>query len=123
MNGKELLLVAVRNEATPRPAWVPFVGVHGGKMIGVSAAEYLQSSAHIERGLLLAAERYRADGLPVAFDLQIEAEILGCELRWAEETPPAVVSHPLAGTTASAVPPFDRGRWGVFRLSLKPCEI
>ncbi|MBA7583516.1 hypothetical protein ES708_25465 [subsurface metagenome] len=29
------------------------------------------------------------------FDLQIEAEALGCELVWANNNPPAVVSHPL----------------------------
>ncbi|HKJ79391.1 MAG TPA: uroporphyrinogen decarboxylase family protein, partial [Prolixibacteraceae bacterium] len=39
---------------------------------------------------------YKPDGIPVVFDLQIEAEILGCELRWALHNPPAVVSHPLA---------------------------
>ena len=26
----------------------------------------------------------------MAFDLQIEAEVLGCELAWADQTPPAV---------------------------------
>jgi len=30
------------------------------------------------------------------FDLQVEAEVLGCRLEWSDENPPAVVSHPLA---------------------------
>lgn len=36
------------------------------------------------------------DGLPVLFDLQVEAEILGCDLLWAKDNPPSVKSHPLA---------------------------
>ena len=44
MNSRELLLKALKNETTPRPAWVPFVGVHGAKLIGKTAREYLQSS-------------------------------------------------------------------------------
>lgn len=30
------------------------------------------------------------------FDLQIEAEVLGCDLMWADDGPPSVASHPLA---------------------------
>ncbi len=94
-SGKELLLKALRSEPVSRPPWVPFVGVHGGALVGVSATEYLKSADHIVNGMKLAAERYQADGLPVVFDLQLEAEILGCDLAWAEETPPSVASHPL----------------------------
>ena len=42
MTGKELLLKAVRGEETPRPAWVPFVGCHGGKLIGKTAESILR---------------------------------------------------------------------------------
>lgn len=110
MTGKDILLKAVRNQATPRPAWVPFVGVHGGKLIGASAEAYLHSADLIVRGLLRARELYRPDGLPVVFDLQVEAEVLGCGLRWAEQTPPAVVSHPLADGRPADLPPLDAGR-------------
>ncbi len=51
MTGRELLLKAIRNETTPRPAWVPFVGSHGGRIIGETAEEYLRSSELIVRGL------------------------------------------------------------------------
>jgi uroporphyrinogen decarboxylase len=46
------------------------------------------------------------------FDLQIEAEILGCELLWAENNPPSVKSHPLAKTKEipSQIPSKDEGR-------------
>ncbi len=108
MNRRELLLRALRNETTPRPAWVPFVGVHGGKLIGKSAREYLQSSDLIVQGLKKACELYQPDGLPVVFDLQLEAEVLGCELRWADQTPPSVCTHPLEqGKSLAALPVFD----------------
>jgi uroporphyrinogen decarboxylase len=74
MTGKELLLAAMRNEETPRPAWLPFVGVHGGKLIGKTATDYLQSPDAIVEGLTKARELYRPDGLPILFDLQMEAE-------------------------------------------------
>ena len=51
MTGKELLLEALRGGETPRPAWLPFVGCHGGKLIGRSAAEYLRSADLIVEGL------------------------------------------------------------------------
>lgn len=108
INGRDLLLSALRNEITPRPAWVPFVGVHGGKLMGVSAAEYLKSADLIVAGAEKAVSLYRPDGLPVVFDLQIEAEALGCTLSWAEEAPPAVSSHPLEeGVSLADLPPFD----------------
>ncbi len=95
MTGKELLLKAIQGEETSRPAWLPFVGCHGGKLIDKTATEYLQSADLMVEGLKKANELYRPDGLPITFDLQIEAEILGCELHWADEVPPSVVTHPL----------------------------
>jgi uroporphyrinogen decarboxylase len=95
MSDKTLLLKALRNEATERTPWVPFVGVHGGALAGVDAETYLKSADHIVDALKIATKRYKPDGLPVVFDLQLEAEILGCNLNWAKETPPAVSSHPL----------------------------
>lgn len=41
MGNKSLLLKALRGEATERAPWVPFVGVHGGALIGVDAEAYL----------------------------------------------------------------------------------
>ena len=95
MSDKSILLKALRNEPVERTPWVPFVGVHGGALVGVNSKQYLQSADHIVQGMKLAAERYQPDGLPVVFDLQLEAEILGCDLVWADETPPSVASHPL----------------------------
>jgi len=122
MNGKELLLKALAGEETPRPAWLPFVGCHGGFLINKTATEYLQSADLLVEGLKKAKELYRPDGLPVMFDLQVEAEILGCRLHWADEVPPAVVSHPLAeGKTIADLPEFDetKGRFPIVVQALE----
>ena len=95
MNGKELVLAAIRNQETPRAPWVPFVGCHAAKLIGVDAETYFKSADLIVQGMTAAVERYRPDGIPALFDLQLEAEALGCSLQWAQSNPPAVASHPL----------------------------
>lgn len=96
MTGRELVLAAMELGNTPRAPWVPFVGVHGANLIGKNAMEYLQSEDLIVEAAAKAIELYQPDGIPVTFDLQIEAEVLGCKLNWAEDNPPAVISHPLA---------------------------
>ena len=95
MTGRELVQKAFKLEEVDRIPWVPFVGVHGGKLIGVTATEYLQSEDLLFQGVEKAIKEYNPDGIPVVFDLQMEAEVLGCELVWADHNPPAVVSHPL----------------------------
>ena len=121
MTGKEILLKAMRGEKTERPAWLPFVGCHGGKLINKTATEYLQSADLLVKGLLRANELYRPDGLPVVFDLQVEAEILGCDLQWADEVPPSVVSHPLNSCSLSDLPKLDSTK-GRFPLILAATE-
>lgn len=96
MKGLKLIQKAFSLQQVERIPWVPFVGVHGGFLTGVDAETYLKSSEHIIRGISKSIEEYNPDGVPVVFDLQLEAEILGCKLQWAQHNPPAVVSHPLA---------------------------
>lgn len=93
MNNKDLLMKTLNYEETDRVPWVPYVGVHGGYLIGKSADEYLQSSQLIYEGFSKAREEYNPDGLPIVFDLQIEAEAIGCSLMWAKDNPPAVTGH------------------------------
>ena len=107
MKGLKLIEKAFRLEVVERIPWVPFVGVHGGKLIGVDAETYLKTPKHIIDGISKAIELYQADGMPVMFDLQIEAEILGCNVVWSKDNPPAVVSHPLAiGNDLKSLPEF-----------------
>ncbi|MDD4144438.1 MAG: uroporphyrinogen decarboxylase family protein, partial [Prolixibacteraceae bacterium] len=93
MYGLELIKRVFSLQPVERVPWIPFVGVHGGFLTGVDATSYLKSSGEIVRGVSKAIEEYNPDGIPVLFDLQTEAEALGCRLQWSESTPPAVVSH------------------------------
>jgi len=104
--------MAFRHEATPRVPWVPFAGVHAGSLKGYDAATLLQDGGKIISSLSEVNRLYRPDGLPVIFDLQIEAEILGCELEWLEKNPPAVKVHPFADHKAlpNKVPGAAEGR-------------
>lgn len=113
MTGKQRIRNAFRCEPVDRVPWVPFVGSHGGALLGTGADEYLKSPQAIAEGVRKAVELYRPDGIPVMFDLQVEAEVLGCQLKWARENPPAVVSHPLSNGTKLeqlTVPGPDQGR-------------
>ncbi|MFN2145863.1 MAG: uroporphyrinogen decarboxylase family protein, partial [Anaerolineales bacterium] len=97
LHGRELLLAALRHEPLEEVPWVPFVGVHAASLIGCTASELLTDVERLVAGQLKANELYHPDGQPVVFDLQVEAEILGCPLTWADKAPPSVVTHPLAG--------------------------
>lgn len=96
MQGLERIKKAFALQPVDRIPWVPFVGVHGGYLTGVDATTYLKSAEQVIAGISKAVEEYDPDGIPVIFDLQLEAEILGCQLQWAPHNPPAVISHPLA---------------------------
>jgi MtaA/CmuA family methyltransferase len=113
MTGQERIKKAFRCESVDRVPWVPFVGCHAGALLGVSAKDFLKSEKLMIDGINKAIELYQPDGIPVAFDLQIEAEALGCELVWAEENPPAVTKHPLRQGVKLEdlkVPAADEGR-------------
>ena len=94
--GKELILKTLRHEKTDEIPWVPFAGVHAGQLKGFTAEEMLTNADNIVESLKEVNKLYMPDGLPVLFDLQVEAEILGCDLLWAKDNPPSVKSHPLA---------------------------
>ena len=113
MHGLSLIQKVFALEPVERTPWVPFVGVHGGYLIGADAEEYLKSADHMIAGLTRAIDLYKPDGIPVCFDLQVEAEILGCRIVWSKENPPAVVSHPLTEGIALSdlkIPQAHQGR-------------
>jgi uroporphyrinogen decarboxylase len=114
MTGKQLILDTLNHIPHDQLPWVPFVGVHAGKLVGYDATEVLTDEAKILEGLSKAIEIYKPDGMPVMFDLQVEAEILGCELVWAKEGPPSVKTHPLEDTDEipcdCTLPTKDDGR-------------
>lgn len=122
MNSKQLVLDAIYNKEVERTPWVPFVGCHAAKLIGVNAEEYFKDSKNIIKGVKKAYELYRPDGLPVLFDLQVEAEAMGCELKYAETNPPSVVTHPLEQGKSIAelkIPDETDGRFPIVLEAMK----
>ena len=95
MNGKNRILNILNNKQVDQIPWVPFAGIHAGALKDYTAKELLTDKDKLVESLMEVVKIYRPDGMPVMFDLQIEAEILGCDLVWAEDAPPSVSSHPL----------------------------
>lgn len=112
MTGKERVFRTIEGEATDKLAWVPFTGVHAGKLLGYNAKRVSTDVEALVESALEVNRLYHPDGQPVMFDLQIEAEILGCEMVWADDGPPSVASHPLRDTTEipTRIPRPDEGR-------------
>jgi uroporphyrinogen decarboxylase len=115
MTGRELVVGTLRHERLERAPWVPYACAHAGKLKGYTATEVLRDSGKLVESLLEANRLYRPDGQPVVFDIQLEAEALGCKLLWADKSPPSVIDHPLAGAAEipSRMPGPGDGRIGM----------
>lgn len=98
MTGKERIYTILRHEEADRPGWVPLAGVHAGKLKGYDATEVYQDADKLMESLLEVEKLYTPDGLLILFDLQLEAEVLGCTIKWEQNGPPSVRSHPLQAT-------------------------
>ena len=108
MPRRDLVLKALKCEETERIPWVPFTGVHVAKLLNMDAETFLRKPENIVEGVKVAAHRYLADGVCSVFDLQIEAEALGCGLKWSKNNPPAVSSHVLETKKLHELPTFTR---------------
>lgn len=99
------------------PPWLPYAGVHCGHLIDQPADKFLQDPALLAQGVVHTAERYRADGIPLLFDLSVEAHALGCDLAWWEDNVPSVTTHPCDKNTPRelGMALFEKtdGRWPV----------
>lgn len=114
---KQLLIDATYGRPTPTPPWVPYAGVHCAHLMGAQADEYFKNPALIAQGIVNAASTYQADGIPLLFDLSVEAESLGCELEYWEDNVPSVRSHPCEKVPPEelglSMPTQDSGRWPI----------
>lgn len=114
MQPKDLVLATLRHEKTEQVPWVPFAGVHAGLLLGYNAEEVLTDGNKLLASLLEVNKLYRPCGQPVVFDLQLEAEILGCDLVWTMDGPPSVKTHPLEENPVvpckCTIPTADDGR-------------
>jgi MtaA/CmuA family methyltransferase len=93
---KQRLIDAYHCRRTDTAPWVPYAGVHCAFLMGEPAEKYLKDPALLAKGVVFTAEKYKADGIPLLFDLSVEAEALGCEVRYRDDNVPSVTSHPCA---------------------------
>ncbi len=121
MNGRERIIKTFEHAITDRVPWVPYTGVQISNLMGYNAEEILKNEDKLVDCLLEAHRRYTPDGMPVIFDLQLEAEILGCDLLWAEKNPPTVSSHPLAESRdiPTKIPESHEGRLPLILNAMK----
>jgi len=114
---KQKFIDAVRGKRTESAPWVPYAGMHCAFVINEPADKYLQDPEILARGLVETAKKYKADGIPLVFDLSIEAHALGCELKWWPDNVPSVTTHPCSDKTPSEaglqMPTKDSGRWPI----------
>jgi MtaA/CmuA family methyltransferase len=114
---KQKLIDAVRGKRTENAPWVPYAGVHCAFLINEPADKMLQDPALLAKGVVNAAKRYHADGIPLVFDLSVEANSVGCDLKWWPDNVPSVKNHPCSAQGPAQaglkLPTKDSGRWPV----------
>ena len=114
---KQLLIDATCGKRTEKPPWVPYAGVNAAFLIGEKADVYFKDPVILAKAMVEAARQYKADGIPMVFDLSVEAEAMGCELEYWEDNVPSVRSHPCETRTPDEVgltpPSREDGRWPV----------
>ena len=114
---KQMLLDATMGKSTEIAPWLPYAGVNCAFLIGEKADTYFRSPELMARGIVEGARRYHADGIPLSFDLSLEAESVGCELTYWEDNVPSVTSHLCENNTPDELnlkmPSRDSGRWPV----------
>jgi uroporphyrinogen decarboxylase len=120
---KQKLIDAVRGKRTENAPWVPYAGVHCAFLINEPADKMLQDPALLAKGVVNAAKRYHADGIPLVFDLSVEANSVGCDLKWWPDNVPSVKNHPCSSQTPAEVglklPTKNSGRWPVLFQAAK----
>jgi len=94
MTGKEKVFATLKHEDVTAAPWVPYAGIHAGFFKNYTATEILTDADKLYECLMEVHRLYMPDGQPIAFDLQLEAEQLGCGLMWANDNPPSVTTHP-----------------------------
>jgi len=114
---KQMLIDAYRGKMTPKAPWVPYAGVHCAFLIEEDADTMLKDPELLAKGVVEAAKRYKADGIPLLFDLSVEANSIGCDLKWWPDNVPSVQNHPCSDKTPQdaglQLPTKDSGRWPV----------
>lgn len=115
--GRQAVIDAVKGLPTETVPWVPYAGVHCAYLINEPADKFLKDPDLIAKGVIYTAERYKVDGIPLLFDLTVEAISMGCDHKWWPDNPPSITSHPLDKTPLKEanlkIPGPNDGRWPV----------
>ena len=120
---KQMLLDAYQGKKTVKAPWVPYAGVHCAFIINEPADKMLQDPELLAKGIVATAKRYKADGIPLLFDLSVEANAVGCGLKWWADNVPSVTDHPCSAKTPTEaglkLPTKNSGRWPVIFAAAK----
>lgn len=112
-----MLIDAYRGKRTATSPWAPYAGVHCAFLINEPADKFLQDPNLLAKGIVETAKRYKADGIPLLFDLSVEANAVGCDLKWWPDNVPSVTNHPCSNKTPAdaglTLPTKESGRWPV----------
>ena len=68
--------------------WLPYACINSAFLINEHADDYLRNPDLIARGVVETAKRYKADGIPLLFDLSVDAEAVGCKVNWWKDNVP-----------------------------------
>lgn len=114
---KQMLIDAYQGKRTDKAPWVPYAGVHCAFVINEPADKMLQDPELLAKGVVETAKRYKADGIPLMFDLSVEANAVGCGLKWWEDNVPSIANHPCSDKrpedAGMSMPTKESGRWPV----------
>ncbi len=124
MKGLERVLRAVRFEDTDRLPVVPEVFAFSARYRGVKVRDYVCDGETLAACQLEAWRDFDYDCVFAFADLSVEAEALGCELSYPEDSYPYIVRHVLEGSddlTGLRLP--DPEKAGRMPVILKACRI
>ncbi len=98
MIGKQRVSAAFKKTFTDKdpeldrvPAYI-FTGTCNAKLIGSSIGDYLKDSKLFAKGQIAAYERYKPDIMIMMWDLSLEIEAMGNELKYPDDSMSIVVS-------------------------------
>ncbi|MGD8648444.1 MAG: uroporphyrinogen decarboxylase family protein [Desulfobacterales bacterium] len=114
---KQMLIDATRGKPTEMPPWLPYAGVHCAALIDQPADTFIKDAGLLANGVVNAADLYHADGIPLLFDLSVEAESIGCKAAYYEDNVPSIITHPCVKKTPAEaglkIPSKSDGRWPI----------
>ncbi len=102
LTGKQRVSAAFKKTFTDKdpeldriPAYI-FSGACNAKLVGATVGEYLQDSEIFSKAQIAAYERYKPDIMVMMWDLSMDLEAMGNELRYPEDSMSVVTSEFLA---------------------------